>query len=134
MAAGGNSHRNEVLREARKSGRCDLQHLERLQNLERLTVTCGDYRDAIISTPPEKTIVYCDIPYERTAQYRHTAFDHGAFFEWCRNSPYTVYVSSYDAPMDCVLETGHRSTLGNNSRRTVERLYCNRPEKMARLA
>lgn len=139
MAAGGNAHRHEVLRERRKAGRFDLEHLERLQHLEnlarleqlaRLQITSLDYRGVPISTPPEQTVIYCDIPYQGTGEYKHGGFDHDAFFEWCRQSPYKIYVSSYDAPMSCVFEIAHRSTLAatDNNRRVTERLFCNQKE------
>lgn len=135
MAAGGNAYRLEVLRERRKVGRFDLEHLERLQHLESLQhfeslqITNLDYRAVPIVTPPEQTIIYCDIPYQGTAEYKHGAFDHEAFFEWCRQSPYKIYVSSYEAPMDCVYELAHRSTLSATANnRVTERLFCNQAE------
>jgi site-specific DNA-adenine methylase len=135
MAAGGNAHRNEALRERRKAGSFQLEHLgrierlERLQHLERLQITNLDYRAVPIVTPPVETIIYCDIPYQGTAEYRHGGFDHDAFFEWCANSPYKIYVSSYDAPLECVYELAHRSTLSATaSNRVTERLFCNQAE------
>lgn len=135
MSAGGNAFRLEVLRERKKAGRFDLEHLERLQHLERLEhlerlqITNLDYRTVPITTPPEQTIIYCDIPYQGTAEYKHDGFDHEAFFEWCRQSPYKIYVSSYDAPMECVFEIAHRSKLSATAnKRVTERLFCNREE------
>jgi site-specific DNA-adenine methylase len=147
MAAGGNAYRNEVLRERRKAGRFQLQHLqaleylERLQNLERLErlerlgnferlqITNLDYRSVPIATPPEQTIIYCDIPYQGTTEYKHGGFDHEAFFDWCRQSPYKIYVSSYNAPMNCVYELAHRATLSATANnRVIERLFCNQKE------
>lgn len=135
MAAGGNAYRNEVLRERKKLGHFRLEHLERLQHLESLRhfeslqITNLDYRAAPIVTPPESTIIYCDIPYQGTGEYRHGGFDHEAFFEWCLNSPYKIYVSSYDAPMNCVYELAHRSKLSATANnRVTERLFCNRED------
>lgn len=138
MAAGGNAYRQEVLRERKKAGRFDLEHLERLAHLERLSrleriqhiddlqITNLDYRSVPIATPPDATIIYCDIPYQGTKEYKHSGFDHDAFFEWCLNSPYKIYVSSYDAPLECVYELAHRSTLSATANnRVTERLFCN---------
>lgn len=140
MAAGGNAYRNEVLRERRKAGHFQLQHLESLQHLERLgnfeglQITNLDYRAVPISTPPENTLIYCDIPYQGTEEYKHGGFDHDAFFEWCRQSPYKIYVSSYDAPMSCVYELAHRSKLSSTANnRVTERLFCNREESSGAL-
>lgn len=129
MAAGGNAYRLEVLSERKKAGRFQLEHLERLQHLESLQITNLDYRSVPIVTQPEGTIIYCDIPYQGTAEYRHGGFDHDAFFEWCLNSPYKIYVSSYDAPLQCVRELSHRSTLSATANnRVTERLFCNQAE------
>jgi site-specific DNA-adenine methylase len=141
MAAGGNAYRQEVLRERRKAGRFDLEHLaalenldrlerlERLGNFERLQITNLDYRAVPIITPPEQTIIYCDIPYQGTTEYKHGGFDHEAFFDWCMQSPYKIYVSSYNAPMNCVYELAHRSTLSATANnRVTERLFCNQEE------
>lgn len=132
MAAGGNAYRNEVLRERRKAGRFDLEHLERMAHLERirlldsLQITNLDYRAVPIITSPESTIIYCDIPYQGKWEYKHGGFDHDTFFEWCRNSPYKVYVSSYEAPLECIYELAHRSKVSATvSSRVTERLFCN---------
>lgn len=144
MAAGGNEYRNEVLRERRKAGQFRLQHLENieriqhlerlqrlnnLQHLERLQITNLDYQAVPITTPPEQTIIYCDIPYQGTTEYKHGGFDHDAFLDWCRKSPYKIYVSSYNAPMNCVYELAHRATLSATANnRVTERLFCNQED------
>lgn len=130
MAAGGNAYRSEVLGKLERLEHLErLQHLERLGNFESLQITNLDYRAVPISTLPEQTIIYCDIPYKGTAEYNHGGFDHEAFFEWCRQSPYKIYVSSYDAPMNCVFELNHRSTLSATANnRVIERLFCNQKE------
>lgn len=44
-------------------------------------------------------VIYCDPPYENTKQYRFGQdFDYTEFWEWFENSPYPIYVSSYEAP------------------------------------
>lgn len=149
MFAGGIHKRLDVLREYRKvcmeSGDCKdklVQHLERLQHLESLeslesfmpqhgsylSLSNLSYEDVPITTPVDSTIIYCDIPYIGTHKYKEDAFNHAAFFEWCIDSKYTIYVSSYEAPLHCIYETPHRSTLSatNNSKMVVERLFCNK--------
>lgn len=75
-----------------------LQQLERLQRLEQLerlkiTINCGSYLDYKYQ---EGDIVYCDPPYENTAQYEKcNSFDSKQFYEWVASRPYQVYFSSY---------------------------------------
>ena len=147
MAAGGNHKRADVLARLRRDGRLDLQqleHLERLEHLQRLgrlerlgrlqniKITNQSYQNVDTKTSPEQTIIYCDIPYEGTQEYKKGGFNHDAFYDWCKQSPYKVYVSSYDAPMDCVYQLSHRSffAANDNSKRVIEKLFCNREETL----
>ena len=49
-------------------------------------------------------MVYADIPYEGTAGYvgEGAGFDHTAFYRWCSEVPFPVFVSSYQLPPDFV--------------------------------
>ena len=115
--------------------RCHIQHLERIQHLHRidaksnsssLCITCGSYNAVEIQQP---AIIYCDPPYAGTEKYK-AQLDHEAFYEWLRNSPHKVYVSSYEMPdgFKCVWQKDHRSSLSatNNSKKVVERIFVNR--------
>ena len=106
-----------------------LQQLERLERLEQLEITNLSYEQVPITTPIEQTIIYCDPPYKGTGKYQKD-IDHELFYNWVKNSPYKIYVSSYDFDLPCVLELSHRSTLSatNNSKKVVEKLFCNRQE------
>jgi site-specific DNA-adenine methylase len=70
-----------------------LEPLERLQQLERtvLTLSSQDYREVEIL--PD-SVVYCDIPYENTSEYK-AAFDRRAFLDWAAKAPFPVYISEY---------------------------------------
>ena len=118
-----------------------LQQLEQLERLERLerksNLSCSnlDYRSVEIL--PD-SVVYCDIPYKGTEQYSKDGFDHDAFFEWADAQVTPVFISEYevnDARFFLVAEVDHRSKLSstNNSKKTVERLYCNAAAKNYRL-
>jgi len=49
----------------------------------------------------KNAIIYCDPPYKATAQYQvGKGFNYNAFWQWFRTCPYSVYVSSYQAPKD----------------------------------
>ena len=110
-----------------------LQHfpdLAALATLAKLRITNLDYRAVPI---PDGAIVYCDIPYQSTEEYKHGNFDHVEFYEWCRQSPHKIYVSSYETPLHLAYELNHRSTLSaiNRVKKVVERLYSNQPEAVA---
>jgi hypothetical protein len=83
-----------------------------------------------IETPINETIIYCDPTYKGTGKYQKD-INHDNFFNWVKNHPYKIYVSGYDFDLPIVLEIAHRSTLSatNNSKKVVERLFCNREEK-----
>lgn len=106
--------RNDLLR---------VQHLERLEQMEniqqaehlsaitrnkmnkdRLLLYALDWKDLYNAIPTElleKAFIYCDPPYENTKQYQFgKEFDYKEFWDWFRNCPYPVYVSSYQAPKD----------------------------------
>lgn len=121
----------------------DLENVERVQSLdsiarlqsliipEKLTITNSDYREFDLSKlDPKNTIIYCDIPYKGTREYRAGGFDHDIFFEWCNSSPFKIYVSSYEAPLNIVFQRAHKSILSasNNDKDVIENLYCNQQE------
>lgn len=55
--------------------------------------SCLDYREVEI---PDRTLIYCDIPYQGTTQYG-VRFDHAAFWEWAEQTSrsHPVIVSEY---------------------------------------
>lgn len=66
----------------------------------------SDYKNLNI---PKNSIIYCDPPYEGTAKYSTGAFNHDAFWQWCREKAaegHQIYISEYNAPNDfvCVWE------------------------------
>lgn len=80
-----------------------LQHLSRLERLIQiqnmpgindLTVTTGVSYDEV-EIAGKRPVVYCDPPYEDTAEYRERGFNHKAFYDWVMSRDYPVYVSSY---------------------------------------
>ena len=108
-----------------------IQHLEHLQNLERLTITNKSYEDVEINTPIDETVIYLDPPYQGTEKYQHD-IDFEKLYDYIRNSPCKIYISSYDMPFECVAEFEHRSTLSstNNNKKVIEKLFCNQKEKI----
>ena len=100
-----------------------LQQLERLEQMEnisqmehlnavtrnkskrsRLFLFNMDWKEFYDTLPKdvlENGFIYCDPPYENTKQYLFGSdFDYKEFWNWFRECPYPVYVSSYQAPED----------------------------------
>ena len=104
-----------------------LQSLQRLERLERLEINCGSYLDYEYK---DGDVVYCDPPYQDTAGYNNTSFNHNQFYDWVNTRDYPVYFSSYpinDTRFIPVLELDKRQTFSptNNSRCVVETVYWN---------
>jgi hypothetical protein len=104
------------------------KQLERLQQLERLTITANDYRDVGILY---NAVVYCDIPYKNTEDYNKKLFDHDQFFEWAISRPFPVYISEYqisDNRFKLVYDIEKRSLLSGDKsqcKNKTEKLYWN---------
>ena len=106
-----------------------LQRLQRLQRLERLHITNKSYDEVAIETPVENTVIYLDPPYKGTKQYEEKV-SHDKIEDFIKNSPYRIYVSSYEWDgLECCMEIDHRSLLSatNNSKKVVEKLFTNNP-------
>ena len=102
-----------------------LEHLTRLQNLHNLQIYNKSYQDIkIIGNNP---IIYCDIPYKGTGEYKEGGFNHDAFYEWFANLPYPAYLSEYDAPFEKIEMFAHRSSLSatNNKKKVFESIFWN---------
>ena len=98
-----------------------LQRLEQLQRLDLITHTNLDYAEVKISTPPHKTIIYCDPPYKNTIGYLvnggcSSNFDYERFYTWCIDKAkqgYNVFISEYDMPQDRFTEIWSKETSAN---------------------
>lgn len=79
-----------------------LQRLDRLKelrgaaDLDKMEFSVRDYREVDI---PEGAVVYADPPYQDMKGYGRE-FDHGGFFDWCRNQKAPVFVSECRMPGD----------------------------------
>ena len=102
-----------------------LTRLQNLQNLQNLQIYNKSYQDIkIIGNTP---IIYCDIPYKGTGEYKEGGFNHDAFYEWFANLPYPAYLSEYDAPFEKIEMFAHRSSLSatNNKKKVFESIFWN---------
>ena len=86
-----------------------------------------DYKDVEINTPEEETIVYLDPPYRGTAKYIE-GLNHDELDDYFKSSPYTCFMSEYNAPFESVMEIEKLSLLDNSQEKTkvaLEKLYIN---------
>jgi site-specific DNA-adenine methylase len=105
-----------------------LQRLQRLQRLERLELHSKSYNEIEIQ---KDAIIYCDPPYQGTAEYKEGAFNHKEFWDWVREKSKTnnVYISEYNAPNDfnSILSFEQKSTLQGGQQKhnnqPMERLF-----------
>ena len=104
-----------------------LERLERLEGLQQLEILNQSAFDVIVDTPVAETIIYLDPPYKGTGKYQEDV-NHDQLLEYVKNSPHTVYLSSYEFDLPVVREMKHNTTLSQKKNNpTIERLFCNRP-------
>jgi len=102
-----------------------LARIQNLQNLQNLQINNKSYED--IKITGHNPVIYCDIPYKGTGEYKEGGFDHNKFYQWANDMPYPVYISEYDAPFECIERFTHRSSLSatNNKKKTIESIFWN---------
>ena len=107
--------------QTRRSKQSAIQQSKLLQDVIFLNV---GYMDLNI---PKNSIIYCDPPYKDTTKYSNINFNHGDFFQWCRDMSYIghkVFISEYTAPDD--FECVWRGELRNGFKKQsicVEKLF-----------
>ena len=79
---------------------------------------------------PEKSIIYCDIPYRNTTKYITSIdFNYEHFYSWCheqKNNGHTIFISEYNMPEEfkCVWEMEITNSLSlKNTHKNTEKLY-----------
>ena len=102
-----------------------LERIQNLQNLQNLQTYNKSYQD--IKITGENPIIYCDIPYKGTGEYKEGNFNHEQFYEWFANLEYPAYLSEYDAPFEKIEMFKHRSSLSatNNKKKVFESIFWN---------
>ena len=70
-----------------------LEALERMERVQSLNAHTGSYEDVKIE---DNSIIYCDIPYESTAEYSCGSFNHKKFYNWACEQKELVVISSYN--------------------------------------
>lgn len=108
-----------------------IKSISNIPGISSMGISVGKSYDEvpIIGVRP---IVYCDPPYEGTAEYREGAFNHQEFYDWCMAQTVPVYVSSYqvsDPRFKRVKAINTRSLLSKktleNTLRNYENIYWN---------
>lgn len=87
-----------------------------------------NYEDIVL---PEKSLIYCDIPYKNTKQYATSKdFDYENFYKWCKTKAlegHTVFISEYSMPeqdFECVWSKEAKNSMSlKNTYQIVERLF-----------
>ena len=108
-----------------------LQQLERLEQLERLpafSISNLDFQEVKIETPVVETIIYLDPPYRGAYGYLEEVL-HSEIDSYFLNSPYSCFMSEYNAPFDSVLEIKKESLLNNTKAEkkvVIEKLFYNK--------
>ena len=108
-----------------------LQQLERLEQLERLpafSISNLDFQEVKIETPVAETIIYLDPPYRGAYGYLEEVL-HSEIDSYFLNSPYSCFMSEYNAPFDSVLEIKKESLLNNTKAEkkfVIEKLFYNK--------
>ena len=77
--------------------RCEsLGHQSRYSGLKMTYCSYLDFK------PRKGDVIYCDPPYDNTAQKQYVSpFDSKTFWEWARGLPCDVYISERTVPPDC---------------------------------
>ena len=117
-----------------------MQHIARLERLVQiqnmpgvstLGISVGTSYDEV-PILGKQPILYCDPPYESTAEYRESDFDHKAFYDWCMAQTVPVYISSYkvsDSRLKLVKAIKTRSLLAKKTQANYltnhENIYWN---------
>ena len=100
--------------------------INRREDLKRIEFFHRDYKD-YLDMGLKDCVIYCDPPYKNTTGYKGTKFDHGDFYDWCRelSKENTILVSEYEMPEDftCVWEKMRNLEMTNDGRKRLERLY-----------
>lgn len=103
--------------------------LKQSPKIQTVEFICCSYEDLSHIT---NSLIYCDPPYQSTTGYKTGAFNHEAFFDWCRKMKAkgnSVFVSEYNAPDDFELvwqgeiKTNFSSTRTKATHNAVEKLF-----------
>lgn len=103
-------------------------------NLKNIDFVCGSYKKVPMNI--KKFVIYCDIPYKGTYNYKGEIFDYDYFYEWVKimSKNNIVLISEYEMPSDrfeCIWEKNIISNLSDAKMRKdkKEKLFIYKGEK-----
>ena len=79
---------------------------------------------------PEQSLIYCDIPYKDTKQYKYSkSFDYEMFYDWCKamkEDGHTIFISEYQMPSDfkCIWQKEVTNAMNPTiTKKPIEKLF-----------
>lgn len=97
--------------------------LRQIPKLQGVQFHSGEYFDIPL---PDKSTVYCDIPYIGVKQYMTSRnFDYGRFYDWCRkikSDGHRIFVSEYQMPNDFKCVWGKEINCSVHKTKTYKRI------------
>lgn len=97
-----------------------------LQNINFICTTYERYSKV------NNSVIYCDIPYRNTTNYKTETFDYDKFYKWCKkmkSQNNVVLISEYSMPendFECIWSKEHSTSVALGDKKhskRVERLY-----------
>ncbi len=101
---------------------------KQIDKIKHINFIYGDY--SLIQIP-EKSIIYCDIPYLGTKQYLTSLnFNYNKFYKWCldmKNIGHEIYISEYFMPSElfnCIWSKKITNSMNTkNTYNPIEKIY-----------
>lgn len=97
----------------------------------------SEYQNLII---PNKSIIYCDIPYKNTTKYETGNFNHFDFYDWSElkfKQGHKIFISEYSMPEDRFTKIWTKqveSNLSNKNQNKIECLFIPKNQKIKQYA
>lgn len=111
----------------------DQESIRNLKNQSKNLKNIKFYNDSFLNIDSnliKNYVIYCDIPYKGTTDYKTVAFPYDDFYQWCieMSKDNVVLISEYNMPEDkfkCIWQKECRTFLdkNNNDKKRVEKLF-----------
>ena len=101
-----------------------LERLQSLESLESLEITNTSYEQVRIKP---NSVIYCDIPYELTAEYVVGGFNHKKFYDWASEQTEPLFISSYEINDDRFEEVWcmeKMAQFSQKNKKCIERVFA----------
>lgn len=111
----------------------DQESIRNLKNQSKNLKNIKFYNDSFLNIDSnliKNYVIYCDIPYKGTTDYKTVVFPYDDFYQWCieMSKDNVVLISEYNMPEDkfkCIWQKECRTFLdkNNNDKKRVEKLF-----------